>query len=78
MKSWDGNMTEDYKEMYNELRSKYDIVVKNNGELIRENRKLGVMNAMLKESAEILHEEIEELKNELNDSGKSLKRESKK
>lgn len=78
MKSWDGNMTEDYKEMYNELRSKYDIVVKNNGELIRENRKLGAMNAMLKESAEILHEEIEELKNELNDSGKSLKRESKK
>lgn len=71
-------MTEDYKEMYNELRSKYDIVVKNNGELIRENRKLGAMNAMLKESAEILHEEIEKLKNELNDSDKSLKRESKK
>ena len=69
-------MTEDYKEMYDELRTKYDIVVKNNGELIREKRKLGAMNAMLKESVEILHEEIEELKNELNgkrteDSGKS-------
>ena len=69
-------MTEDYKEMYDELRTKYDIVVKNNGELIREKRKLGAMNAMLKESLEILHEEIEELKNELNDkrtedSGKS-------
>ena len=69
-------MTEDYKEMYDELRTKYDIAVKSNGELIRENRKLGAMNAMLKESVEILHEEIEELKNELNykraeDSGKS-------
>ena len=69
-------MTEDYKEMYDELRIKYDIVVKNNGKLIREKRKLGAMNAMLKESLEILHEEIEELKNELNDkrtedSGKS-------
>ena len=69
-------MTEDYKEMYDELRTKYDIVVKNNGELIREKRKLGAMNTMLKESLEILHEEIEELKNELNDkrtedSGKS-------
>ena len=69
-------MTEDYKEMYDELRTKYDIVVKNNGELIREKRKLGAMNAMLKESVEILHEEIEELKNELNgkrteNSGKS-------
>ena len=69
-------MTEDYKEMYDELRTKYDIVVKNNGELIREKRKLGAMNAMLKESLEILHEEIEELKNELNykrteESGKS-------
>ena len=69
-------MTENYKEMYDELRTKYDIVVKNNGELIREKRKLGAMNAMLKESVEILHEEIEELKNELNDkrtedSGKS-------
>ena len=30
-------MTEDYKEMYDELRTKYDIVVKSNGELIREN-----------------------------------------
>ena len=59
-------MTEDYKEMYNELRTKYDIVVKSNGELIRENRKLGATNVMLKESVEILHEEIEELKNELN------------
>ena len=58
-------MTEDYKEMYDELRTKYDIVVKNNGELIREKRKLGAMNAMLKESVEILHEEIEELKDEL-------------
>ena len=69
-------MSEDYKEKYDELRTKYDIVVKNNGELIREKRKLGAMNAMLKESVEILHEEIEELKNELNDkrtedSGKS-------
>ena len=69
-------MTEDYKEMYDELRTKYDIAVKSNGELIRENRKLDAMNVMLKESLEILHEEIEELKNELNykrteDSGKS-------
>ena len=69
-------MTENYKEMYDELRTKYDIVVKNNGELIREKRKLCAMNVMLKESLEILHEEIEELKNELNDkrtedSGKS-------
>ena len=69
-------MTEDYKEMYDELRTKYDIAVKNNGELIREKRKLGAMNVMLKESLEILHEEIEELKNELNgkrteNSGKS-------
>ena len=69
-------MIEDYKEMYDELRAKYDIAVKNNGGLIRENRKLGAMNVMLKESLEILHEEIEELKNELNDkrtedSGKS-------
>ena len=69
-------MTENYKEMYDELRTKYDIAVKSNGELIRENRKLGAMNVMLKESLEILHEEIEELKNELNykrteDSGKS-------
>ena len=69
-------MTENYKEMYDELRTKYDIVVKNNGELIRAKRKLGAMNVMLKESLEILHEEIEELKNELNykrteDSGKS-------
>ena len=69
-------MTENYKEMYDELRTKYDIAVKSNGELIREKRKLGAMNAMLKESVEILHEEIEELKNELNDkrtedSGKS-------
>ena len=69
-------MTEDYKEMYDELRTQYDIAVNSNGELIREHRKLSAMNVMLKAPPEILHEEIEELKNELTDkrtedSGKS-------
>ena len=69
-------MTENYREKYEELRNNYEIVVKVNGELVKEKRKLSAINAMLQESIDILHEEIEELKNELNgkrteDSGKS-------
>ena len=33
-------MTEDYKEKYEELRNKYEIIVKVNGELVKENERL--------------------------------------